>query len=157
RKTAVENEYVGLLDETAHQIDARALMRREKPPAGPHLEAEAYLLHLLAQAEFVDHGADHAHDARLGIGDAVRDAAEEQVLAQGRGVADRPGVVEIELGRPDGAVELLAEDHARRNDGLPEAVVEETEAVARLDIVEGEREQPRAILAVQRLQALRGD
>ncbi len=143
RERSVDDQNVGSLHETPYQIDAGAFLRGEQAPGGAHLPVEPDPLDILQKIEFVDDRRNRFGDARLRVRHAIADAAEQQIVAHGRRGADAFGIVEFHA-RFD-LLEFLAHQRPRAHELVLQIVVDETETVAGLDILQRQREQARPV------------
>ena len=105
----------------------------------------------VSQAEVGQHLADQLADPLGRLGLTVGDLAEQDVVLQARrrgvalGLEERDRV--LELGR-----QLLAEAPARLEHPLLQRLLDQAEAMARRDQLEGQRHQPLAIGRAQRVE-----
>src|SRR5262249_34320101 len=103
-----------------------------------------------AQRQLIEHFADDLEDAPCGVGLAVGDLAEQDVVLQRGG-----GVVAVGIEEFDLVLRLLrqlaAERAARLQKALLQRRVEDIETVARGDQLERQRQQLGPLVARQRL------
>ena len=100
-------------------------------PAGADLMIEADALDILEQVELRHHRRDRLRDARLRVGDAVADAAEEKIVRTGAAAQTVLGVVELDVRSPTRSSSSRTSARAAHELHL-EIVVDETETMARL-------------------------
>ena len=94
-----------------------------------------------SEPHLLDEGGTGRRHGLDRVGDRLVDAPEQQVVAQGGRRADPVGVVEVDAAEA-GLVEGDAQLPPRLDQPLAERVVDEAEAVARLDIGERQGDEP---------------